>query len=46
MIVSKHTLTLPSMSDLTGVKATEPRTSAGHQLAAITTAPHHAYQTM
>ena len=28
-----HTLTLPSMSDFTGVNATEPRTSANHPLA-------------
>ena len=33
--LSKRTLTLPSMSDFTGVNATDPRTSARPQLASI-----------
>ena len=38
--LSKRTLTLPSMSDFTGVNATEPRTSADHQLASAIITTH------
>ena len=41
MALTKHTLTLPSISDLTGVNATEPRTSASRQSATITVTSGH-----